>query len=168
MSRSSCMSKVRGCKEKSSQYGAAMIEFALILPILIVLVFGVTELGRALYQQNTLDKAVLTGARFLARYPGAVASDCSEGVGWSVALPFAQNLVATGQEVAGGEALLPGLDATKVKVEKPKGDDFTEGCVVIVTVSVPFASLFGDSVVPLLNLGAFNLNAKSEERYHGE
>lgn len=153
------------------QTGAAMVEFALILPLLIVLVFGITELGRALYQVNTLDKAVASGVRFMARYEGLLdLSDCSlNGGPWATASGYASNLVATGKEGAGGTGLLPGLDAGDVSfaLDTANTNDDT-GCVIQGTVTVPFFSLFGDSVVPFLNLGPFNLTASSEERYHGE
>lgn len=57
----------------SKQLGVAAIEMALLLPLLLLLSFGVTELGRAMYQYNTLAKAVRDGARHLSQYaPGDV------------------------------------------------------------------------------------------------
>ncbi|MBT8216030.1 MAG: pilus assembly protein, partial [Acidimicrobiia bacterium] len=46
----------RGCGEKRES-GAAMVEFALILPLLLLLVFGTIEFGRAYNAQNTLTHA---------------------------------------------------------------------------------------------------------------
>ena len=46
-----------------TQGGVAMVEFAIVLPLLILILFGTTEIGRALYQQNALYKAVSTGSR---------------------------------------------------------------------------------------------------------
>lgn len=147
-----------------------MVEFALILPILIVLVFGITELGRAIYQQNSLSKSVASGVRFLARYNGLLdPADCSQTASWGTATGYAANLVATGKESGAADPLLPGLDAGDVTFSlDPANTDDDIGCVIQGQATVPFASLFGDSVVPLLNLGPINLNAASEERYHGE
>ena len=54
------------CKAKYSQQGLAVVEFAIALPLIILLALAVTELGRGLYQYNTLSKAVHDGARYLS------------------------------------------------------------------------------------------------------
>lgn len=43
--------------------GQSLVEFALILPIMLVVMFMITEFGRALYQYNALTTAVREGAR---------------------------------------------------------------------------------------------------------
>lgn len=45
---------------------AAAVEFALVFPILIVLVFGVIDMGLCLYTANQLTSAVREGARWAA------------------------------------------------------------------------------------------------------
>jgi len=45
------------------QKGQALVELALILPLLLLLVFGIIEFGRALYIKNTLSNAAREGAR---------------------------------------------------------------------------------------------------------
>lgn len=47
------------------QRGLALVELAVALPLLLLLLLGVAEMGRALYQYNTLVKAVRDGARHL-------------------------------------------------------------------------------------------------------
>ncbi|MEW6751086.1 MAG: TadE/TadG family type IV pilus assembly protein [Candidatus Latescibacterota bacterium] len=49
-----------------SQSGNAVVEFALVLPILFLLVFGITEFGRALMTSNVLYSAAREGARLAA------------------------------------------------------------------------------------------------------
>jgi Flp pilus assembly protein TadG len=44
--------------------GAAAVEFALVLPILIVLVFGIIEFGFALYNKEVITNASREGARY--------------------------------------------------------------------------------------------------------
>lgn len=46
--------------------GATAVEFALTLPILLLLVFGVVDFGRALFTQVTLTQAAREGARLAA------------------------------------------------------------------------------------------------------
>ena len=45
------------------QRGLALVEFAIVLPILLIILLMVAEIGRALYQYNTLHKAVGHAAR---------------------------------------------------------------------------------------------------------
>jgi hypothetical protein len=46
--------------------GAAAVEFALVLPLLLLLVFGIIDFGRALNAQVTLTQAAREGARLVA------------------------------------------------------------------------------------------------------
>lgn len=50
--------------------GAAVVEFALVMPILALIVFCIMDLGRAFYTVNNLVSAVREGTRY-----GAVHSD---------------------------------------------------------------------------------------------
>lgn len=46
--------------------GAAAVEFALMLPLLLLLVFGIIDFGRALNAQVTITQAAREGARLAA------------------------------------------------------------------------------------------------------
>ncbi len=46
--------------------GAAAVEFALLLPVLLLIVFGIIDFGRALNAQITLTQAAREGARLAA------------------------------------------------------------------------------------------------------
>jgi Flp pilus assembly protein TadG len=59
-SRRRVRSLVRG--ERAS----AMVEFAIISPLLFVLIFGIIDFGRALFLMNNLTAAVREGARLAA------------------------------------------------------------------------------------------------------
>ncbi|HEY2640820.1 MAG TPA: TadE family protein [Streptosporangiaceae bacterium] len=50
----------------SSDRGAAAVEFALLLPLLVLIVFGLIDFGRAINAQITLTQAAREGARSLA------------------------------------------------------------------------------------------------------
>jgi Flp pilus assembly protein TadG len=54
--------------------GAAAVEFALMLPMLLLLVFGLIDFGRALYAQITLTQAAREGARLAALGQSSVVS----------------------------------------------------------------------------------------------
>jgi len=45
------------------QKGQALVEFALILPLLLMLLFGVFEFGRAMFIKNTLNNAARAAVR---------------------------------------------------------------------------------------------------------
>lgn len=49
-----------------SDRGAAAVEFALVLPVLVLLVFGIIEFGRIFNVQNSVSAAALEGARVVA------------------------------------------------------------------------------------------------------
>lgn len=57
--------------------GAAMVELALILPILVMLLVGIIEFGRAYNQQVQIQGAAREGARALALGSDASAAVCS-------------------------------------------------------------------------------------------
>jgi Flp pilus assembly protein TadG len=46
--------------------GAAAVEFALVLPLLLILIFGLIDFGRALNEQIVLTQAAREGARVAA------------------------------------------------------------------------------------------------------
>ena len=46
--------------------GAAAVEFALLFPVLLLIVFGIIDFGRALNAQITLTQAAREGARLAA------------------------------------------------------------------------------------------------------
>jgi len=49
--------------------GANLVEMALVLPLLLMLLMGVVDVGRAFYSYVTLTNAVREGARFASRFP---------------------------------------------------------------------------------------------------
>jgi Flp pilus assembly protein TadG len=55
-------SRDRGPRDR----GAAAVEFALLLPVLLLLIFGIIDFGRALNAQITLTQAAREGARLEA------------------------------------------------------------------------------------------------------
>lgn len=46
-----------------NEKGQAMIETAFVIALLVLLIFGMTEFGRAMYTKNTLNNAARAGAR---------------------------------------------------------------------------------------------------------
>jgi len=59
---------------RNEERGAALVEFALILPVLVMFVFGIVEFGRAYSARIQLTAAVRDGARAAALGNDAVAA----------------------------------------------------------------------------------------------
>ncbi len=87
---------------KTRQQGMAIVEFALILPLLLLLTFVTTEFGRAIYQYNTIAKSVRNAARYLSmQTPGTHLAET-------------KNLVVYGNVDGTGTPLALGLTITNV------------------------------------------------------
>lgn len=103
-------------KKRVPQKGVAAIEFAILLPLLLMIAFGITEFGRALYQYNTLVKATRDAARYvMTQNPGGVAD------------PAAKCLAVYGNTSCTGTALVPGLTVEAVTVCDWQRDYASEG-----------------------------------------
>ena len=117
---------------RNRQSGVAAVEFALLLAFLLVpIVYGTTEIGRAFYQYNTLVKASRAAAReyTLAGRSGTVGSRET----------LATCLAIYGHVPCGGgdAPLLPGLSEALVTIGTTDstlpgtGLTYTYGCVSI-------------------------------------
>jgi Flp pilus assembly protein TadG len=129
---------------RARQSGVALIELALIIPMLLIMTFITTEFGRALYQYNTLTKSVRDAARYLSMQPPGTK------------IAEARNLVVFGNTTGTGTPLARGL--TLANVPAPTWQTAgTNPVINTVTVSVSgyqfrflFTSAYG------VNFGAAN------------
>lgn len=155
---------------KRDESGAPLAEFALALPLLLVLVFGTMEFANVLYQQHVITKGAQEAARFAARNPALVSSaSCAPtGGGWAGATAAAANIAATGR-TTGGTNIIPNFSASDVtiSVECPASGDLISSNpdsgaipVVLATVSIDYRSL---GFLGLLNLSDFSLSAQHRE-----
>ena len=176
MSMCSCMSKGAGSPARSGHSGAALLEMAILMPLLVILLFGLVEFGRALLQINTLTKAVTTGARYVARVPDAIdTTNCSQGAGWSAAISQGELLIEN-DDGGTGSVILPGLDDAGAitfsnsteTVAYGSGSDSIDVCVITVLAEADFDAMSGDSLVPFFQVGPITLRARAEERFIGE
>lgn len=60
----------RTLKKKRNRNGAATVEFAVVLPLLLLIIFGIIEFGHAFLTQYTISGAAYEGAR-TAVLPGS-------------------------------------------------------------------------------------------------
>lgn len=163
-------------KSPYSGRGAVMVEFVILITLLLLLVFGITELGRGLFQSNTLIKGIESGVRYMTRAYDAVELDlgagtCAKGTAWADAETKAKNIVVYGTEEGGGDPRLPGLDTSLVTVDDPRHETVAsaggaiQACVIRISVAdVPF----GSPILHFLKIGDITFSAEHEERYIGE
>lgn len=112
--------------------GVAAIEFAILLIPLVIMTFGMTELGRAFYVYNELVKTTRDASRFLAMQ--------SRGVGETEA----RCLVLHGKTVCTGTPLVPDLSADMINIGYELAVDTGHGSVDMVRVTItdyPFTSI---------------------------
>ena len=55
-------------RKVASQKGASAVEFALVLPLLTVLLFGIIEFGAVLYNKAVITNASRDASRYAARF----------------------------------------------------------------------------------------------------
>lgn len=96
-------SKQRAQQRRQPQSGVAAVEFALVIILLLIIVAGVIEFGRAFWYYDALTKATRDGARFMS---GVSTAD----IGDSVA--NAEDLVID----AANAANVPGFDQNNIEV----------------------------------------------------
>lgn len=133
------------------QRGVAVVEFALVLPMLLVLTFITTEFGRAMYQYNTIAKSVRDAARYLSiQLPNTKINE-------------ARNLIVYGKTAVtdADPPLALGLATSQVPTPtwQNAGSD-----PVITTVTVQVTGYTFNSMVPSvfgLNLGSYTFSTIS-------
>ena len=90
-------------KEHNTFHGQALVEFALLLPILLVLILGAMDLGRVFFVKTVLTNAAREGANTLSRYP----SDDTAGYNRTLAAIQAEGN-SSGVTITAGEVTYTG------------------------------------------------------------
>jgi Flp pilus assembly protein TadG len=149
--------------------GSAAAEMALVLPILLVLLFGSIELGYYFMSEHVVDKAVRDASRYAARLPLADYPSCTSVD--PTAEQQIQRLARTGEPDGTTSRLAGWTDdtMTTVSISCPGTGtyanagiytDFPNGApVVTVTAAVPYSTLFG-----ILGLGASTLTLNASQQ----
>ncbi len=86
-------------KPQRAERGQAVVEFAFILPLLLLLILGITEMGRMIMRTNLLTQAAREGAR-----AAAVGSDSSSCVTRVTNVLAAANVTPLAIDVIGPDA----------------------------------------------------------------
>lgn len=96
--------------------GSAAVEMVLVMPILLMIMFGAAELGNYFMNEHSLVKAVRDGARFAARQPFSNYTGCSGAPGGTV-VTDTRNVVMNGY-VSGGTLITPNIQANNITVSQ--------------------------------------------------
>ncbi|MGH8808214.1 MAG: TadE family protein [Noviherbaspirillum sp.] len=89
--------------------GVAAVEFAILVTVMVPLAYGVAELGRAIYQYNTIVKAVRDATRFISQHSPSDES-------YADAQAEARCLAASGSTDCSAPVLAPGLTTGMVTI----------------------------------------------------
>jgi hypothetical protein len=124
---------------------SALVEGAIVVPVLIVLLFGIYEFSWFFYQQHVISFGLRDAARYLARSRDACIVNSPN---WGDAERNAKNLAATGS-VAGGPPRVKGWTSALIVVNCSQIDNssplqgaspYRGGSVVyVVTVATKFS-----------------------------
>jgi len=129
--------------DRSQPRGQALVEFALVFPLIVLMLFGIFDLGRAVYAYNTIGNAARVGARVAAVNQIQTSPDCNESrpvedqsnPHWSIKTCAAASAVSLGVQT--GDVTVsysaPPSTALTCPQDTPK-----VGCVASVTVTYTY------------------------------
>lgn len=143
--------------------GTAGIEFAFAMPVLLIIAVGLVEVGRAVNQTTTVQKAIRNGALYAARHQFPLDSETQTEV---------ENMVKYGDAAGGTHYLLPGWAAAEASFQIDTTSFNIDGVpiggtvipVVRLTASVPFEPILGS----LLPIPPFNITASHDQAFIGD
>lgn len=181
MKRKPTTKPINGLKDSTS--GAALVEMALMLPLLLCLMGGMAEFGRAFQQYHVANKGVKSAARYLARV--AEENDCGTtlSANWNTNVTRAKNLARLNSLNGTGSPVLSNWTDADITIDDPTCVANTGGAfngpaqIPIVNVSTTFTyddlgmlSLL--SVLPLGKRASFaisniQITASHQELYIG-
>ncbi|WP_048440729.1 TadE/TadG family type IV pilus assembly protein [Caenimonas sp. SL110] len=112
--------------------GVASVELAVLLIPLVIMAFGMVELGRAFYHYNALVKSVRNASRYLSMHQRNEVN------------AQARCLAVHGNTSCGGDPLLAGLETGMVAIAYESAVPTGHGSIDLVTVTIsgyPFSTL---------------------------
>jgi Flp pilus assembly protein TadG len=135
-----------------SERAAALVEFAIVLPILLLIVFGIVDFGRALYTANNLTSAVREGARLASTQitPDPTVAGSKTAV---------SNAVSSYVVAFGGNAGAPTVSETF------SGAPPNMQSITVQIVSYPFTPI--TPLAGLIGLGTIRMSPSATFRWEG-
>jgi Flp pilus assembly protein TadG len=153
----------RACRLRG-QKGASLVEFAVIAPLLFLIIFGIIEFGILIYDNAMLTNASREGARtgILFRYPALDNAGIETLVNGVVSHYCQDHLISFGTD----STLNIEIEMDTRSIEIAPGV-FTTDNVLMVNVQYPFRFLVFSNVLALIGgniQDAFNLRAQTVMR----
>lgn len=146
--------------------GAALVEFTLLAPVLVLMMCGLAEFANAMRQYHIMEKGVRDAGRYVARVqmtgctlPGSAVTD-------------AQNLAITGRTSGGAPLLDTWTSPSSVAVTVSTCVNNTSGAyrgrdsipVIQVTATAPYVDL---GLLDVLGLGDIQLSVTHRQLWIG-
>jgi Flp pilus assembly protein TadG len=145
---------VRARREIHDEQGQTAVEFALVAPLLVVLLLAILQLGVAFNSYVTLTDATRAGAR------KAILQRLNGSGGDITCLPSDTNTICQTVRAAAGS-----LDTTKLQVSSSSTDWDTPGSDVTVTATYPYTlSLLKWTGAWVGWSGTFTITSTAKER----
>ena len=154
--------------------GAALVEFTVLMPMLLLLLAGFIEFGIAIQQYHLVQKSMRDATRYLARVPHDKstlfdATSCNAAPTGEVLK--AKNLVIYGNVAGTGTAKLADWTYDDICVTGPTSQTVTfntvstDVYVVGMSTAVPYTDL---GFLSILGLTGFTLRGSHEQAFIGE
>ena len=97
----------------SRERGATAVEFAILLPVLLLLVLSIMEFGRAFHVQTTLSNAARDGVRVMALQDSATAAR-STAKASAHGLPLTDAMISVTPTTCISDAATPGMASVTI------------------------------------------------------
>jgi Flp pilus assembly protein TadG len=122
--------------------GQSLVEFALVLPVLLLLILGAVDFGRLFSTKISLTNAAREGANYLARNPG------DAKIGFTGTVATAKN-----------ESSLPNIEVQNIDCNPKEADGFcSRGGRAVVTATTKVNFIFGN----FLSINSIELSSTVE------
>ncbi len=136
-----------------------MLEATVVFPVILTLMFGILDFGRAIQDYHTADKSMRNAARYLARVPADAVCDW----GWD----NAQNLAIYGlmDPPNGAKPLIQGWAADTLSLERSPAcvDPAAEPMTITISANVPIPTPLMSALIS----SSVNIGVRHEERHIG-
>jgi Flp pilus assembly protein TadG len=129
--------------------GQALVELALVAPVMLLLLGGAVDLGRLFYSEVTISDASREGALWAAQHPGSWMQGCDADPTKPISATNPNQVVChTRNEASGGFVTIASADVTCSKTPAPTVTPCdaagpAEGEAVYVTVRGVFTTIMG-------------------------